>query len=313
MRPSQRLIQVVLGVIWLVDGILQFQPYMFTKSFATDVLAGVGQGQPAFVGHPVVSMAQFLTPHIAIWNAIFATIQVLIGVGLLFRKTVKPTLMASFAWVIVVWWFGEAFGQMLNGMGTLISGAPGAVLLYGLIGVLAWPTGRTLEVSASASGPLGDFGGRVVWAAVWLVDAALQFLPMNSAKGALSSAITAGASGEPSLLASISNHVGNAIHGHGPVAAVLLGIVEVAIGLGVFSRRPNAALMAGAALALVVWVVGQDLGGILTGQGTDPNAGPLYILLALTCYRWPEAVKARVPFRAQQRVPDSPVDRLAGI
>ena len=312
MKPSQRLIQIVLGVIWLVDGILQFQPYMFTKSFATDTLAGVGQGQPGFVAHPVTAMAQFLTPHIAFWNAIFATIQVLIGVGLLVRRTVKPALAVSFGWVVAVWWFAEAFGQMFNGSATIVSGAPGAVLLYGIIGVLVWPTGETREVSASASGPFGDLGGRVAWAAVWMIDAVLQFLPANHAKGALSSSVTAAVSGEPSLLASISNHAGNAIHGSGPTVAILLGITEVIIGLGVFGRRPNIALMTGAALALVIWVVGQDLGGILTGQGTDPNTGPLYILLAFTCYQWPSKVAERVSER-RVRIAEGTVDRLAGI
>lgn len=310
MKPSQRLIQIVLGVIWLIDGILQFQPYMFTKSFATDMLAGVGQGQPGFVAHPVTAMASFLSPHIALWNALFATTQVLIGLGLLMRKTVKPALAVSFAWVIAVWWFAEAFGQMLNGGATIISGAPGAVLLYGLIGALVWPTGESREVSASASGPFGDMGGRMVWAAVWVIDAVLQFLPMNTTKGALSSAITSSASGEPGFLATISNHVGNAIHGHGPVIAVALGIIELMIGLGALGRRPNIALMTGAGLALVIWVVGQDLGGIFTGQGTDPNAGPLYILLAFTCLQWRGAVSTRFSLRSLG-IAKRPVEQLA--
>ncbi len=309
MRPSQRFIQIVLGVIWLVDGILQFQPYMFTKAFATDVLAGVGQGQPAFVSHPVTAMAQFLTPHIAFWNAIFATIQVLIGVGLLIRRTVKPALVVSFGWVIAVWWFAEAFGQMFGGSSTILNGAPGAVLLYGLIGAMVWPTNQSKEISASGSGLVGDMGGRIIWAALWILDAGLQFLPANHAKGALSSAITGAASGEPGFLASISNSVGHTIKGFGPEIAILLGIAEVLIGLGVLGKRPNIALMAGAGLALVIWVVGQDLGGILTGQGTDPNAGPLYILLALTCYQWPNTVSERFSFRLL-RVRERSVDQV---
>lgn len=310
MRPSQRFVQIVLGIIWLVDGVLQFQPYMFTKDFATNILAGVGQGQPAFVAQSVAAMAQFLTPHIAFWNAIFATIQVLIGVGLLLPRTVKAALAVSFGWVVLVWWLAEAFGQMLGGSATIVSGAPGAVLLYGLIGALVWPTDGSKEVSASAGGPFGDFGGRILLAGVWIIDAVLQFLPDNHAKGALSSAITAGASGEPGLLASISNHVGHAIQGRGTLVAIILGFAEVAIGLGALGRRPNIALLSGAALALVIWVVGQDLGGILTGQGTDPNAGPLYILLALTCYQWPRFVPAKTPADAV-RVSDVTLDQLA--
>lgn len=39
-------------------------------------------------------------------------------------------------------------------------------------------------------------------------------------------------------------------------------------------------IFAATGLALLIWVVGQDFGGILTGQATDLNTGPLLILLA---------------------------------
>lgn len=47
-------------------------------------------------------------------------------------------------------------------------------------------------------------------------------------------------------------------------------------------RRSGPALWAGIALSLVFWVLGQNFGGMLAGHATDPNAGPLYVLLALT-------------------------------
>jgi hypothetical protein len=40
-----------------------------------------------------------------------------------------------------------------------------------------------------------------------------------------------------------------------------------------------------AVLAAAIGVAGQDLGGILTGSGTDPESGPLLILLVLAY--WP--------------------------
>ena len=39
------------------------------------------------------------------------------------------------------------------------------------------------------------------------------------------------------------------------------------------------------ALAAVLWVVGEDFGQIFTGAATDPNSGPLLVLLALAY--WP--------------------------
>ena len=60
--------------------------------------------------------------------------------GLLFRRTARPALVVSFAWAFVVWWFGEGFGMIPMGMASPLTGAPGAVLLYGLIGLLVWPS-----------------------------------------------------------------------------------------------------------------------------------------------------------------------------
>lgn len=42
--------------------------------------------------------------------------------------------------------------------------------------------------------------------------------------------------------------------------------------------------------AAVIWVVGENFGGILAGGATDPNSGPPLILLALAY--WPVRPKA---------------------
>ena len=53
MRLSRRFAQIALGLLWLLDAGLQLQPFMFTRGFATQVLAPNGDGQPAFVAVPV--------------------------------------------------------------------------------------------------------------------------------------------------------------------------------------------------------------------------------------------------------------------
>jgi hypothetical protein len=52
-------------------------------------------------------------------------------------------------------------------------------------------------------------------------------------------------------------------------------------------------------LNLAYWVFGQGLGGIFQGQATDPNAGPLFILLAYVMY-------TLVPFDSRERQPSAP-------
>jgi hypothetical protein len=57
------------------------------------------------------------------------------------------------------------------------------------------------------------------------------------------------------------------------------------IGLGpLLTKRSAVFLVAGIALSLDYWIFGQAFGQMLTGMGTDPNTGPLVILLALTIF-----------------------------
>ena len=59
-----------------------------------------------------------------------------------------------------------------------------------------------------------------------------------------------------------------------------------AVAAGVWNRsliRP--ALIVAAIAAVVIWVAGEQFGGILTGQATDPNTGPLLFLIAAAF--WP--------------------------
>lgn len=87
--------QIALGLLWLIDGALQFQPYMFGKSFVTGVLLPSAAGQPNFIGTPITWLAHLVEPHVVLFNAFAAGLEVLIGVGLLYRRTVRPALAVS--------------------------------------------------------------------------------------------------------------------------------------------------------------------------------------------------------------------------
>jgi hypothetical protein len=47
---------------------------------------------------------------------------------------------------------------------------------------------------------------------------------------------------------------------------------------------------------------GESFGGVFTGLGTDPNTGPLLVLLALTVY--PNRVRATSTAAVPSRVPE---------
>jgi hypothetical protein len=53
------------------------------------------------------------------------------------------------------------------------------------------------------------------------------------------------------------------------------------VGAGLFLQTRRAALITGVGVAILVGIVGQDLGGLLSGQASDPGSGAPLVLLAL--------------------------------
>ena len=270
---TRRTLQTVLGLVWLLDGALQFQSFMYSKGFI-DMLTGLESGQPHWLGSSLNWAANIASRDLTLFNTLFALVQVFIGLGILYRPTVKPALAASFGWTLVVWWFGEAFGMLFMNMANPLTGAPGAVLLYALIGLMVWPNGRP-------GGLLGVRGTKITWAALWLVMAWLWLLGPNSSANATHDAINAAPSGM-SWLSTVQDWVANGAHGNGEVIALVLALVSAVIGIGVAAGWQVKRLLGLAiVLNLAYWVLGQGFGGIFQGGATDPNAGLLFVVLAV--------------------------------
>jgi len=273
---TRRAVQTVLGLIWLLDGGLQFQSFMYSKGFIK-VITGQTAGQPGWVADSIKWAAHIAASNLTVWNTLFALTQVAIGVGLLYRRTVRPALTLSFAWVLVVWWFGEAFGMLFMNMAQPLTGAPGGVLLYALVGLLVWPSGRP-------GGLLGIRGAKTMWAVLWLVVAWLWLLAPSSSANATHNALVSVDTGM-GWLNSLQNNVAIAAKGNGLAIALVLAAASAAIGIAVAADwRPRLFLGIAIGLSLVYWILPQGLGGIFAGRGTDPNAGPLFVLLACAMY-----------------------------
>jgi hypothetical protein len=294
---TQRVLQIVLGCFWILDAALQYQPFMFGKQFVPSFITGNAGGQPEPISWLITTAGHFISPDVVVWNTLFATVQVFIGFGLLFRRSVRPALLVSFAWAFGVWFFGEGLGDVLTGSATALTGAPGSVFIYGLLGLMAWPRSASIErtghdkdgdvtgiaSSAAAQGVGGALTPLAVWAGYWVLSAVLFLFPMNRTQTSISSTITGMASGTPEWYAHFLNSFGNAFSSIGVETAWVLAIASLIIGLGpLVVRRPGLLLFIGGLLSFVLWITGQGfLGGVLSGSGTDPNTSPLIILLAL--------------------------------
>ena len=171
---TRRRLQIALGSLWLIDGVLQAQPFMFGRGFATQVIDAAGQGQPGFVSAPVHWLSTVIAAHPAAWNVPFALIQLLLGVGLLYHRTARLALAASIAWALGVWYFGEGLSGLASGQASLTTGAPGSALLLAILATAAWPT----RADGSSERPASWLP--FAWAAIWVGGAVFQALPQNA-------------------------------------------------------------------------------------------------------------------------------------
>jgi copper(I)-binding protein len=284
---TRRGLQLVLGALWLLDGALQLQPFMFGSGFAGDELSPAGDGQPGWVSAGVHWAATLVGAHPAPWNTLFAVVQLALGIGLLIRPLVRIALVASVGWALGVWYFGEGLAGLASGHGSLLTGAPGAVLLYAVLAFVVWP-------APAADAPAGwrgwlrhDSSGAppawtpIAWAVIWIGGAVLQALPGQNTAGDIADSL----SGDdmPGWQMGFNTAIADHVRGLGSAGVWILLALLVAVGLTALGGARLRAISGwtGAVLATVFWFAGQGFGDLASGQATDPNTGPLLILFAL--------------------------------
>jgi hypothetical protein len=282
----RRALQLVLAAIWLLDAVLQYQSFMYTKAFG-QMLAGTASGNPSVIARPITWDAALVEHHLVLINTIFATIQLVIGFGIALRPTVRYALALSVAWSLGVWWFGEGLGGVLSGTASPLNGAPGAVIIYALLAVLLWPAGRDVRAPFAAARAVGAPVARGLWLVLWLSLAYFALTPANRAPQAASTMISGMESGNPGWLAALDRGAASLVSGQGLAASVVLAVALILVAAGVYLPAPaaRATLALAIVVALVIWVFGEAFGMIMAGGATDPNSGLPLILLALSY--WP--------------------------
>ena len=290
---ARRVLQLILAATWLLDGMLQYQSSMYTPMFG-QMIGGTAAGNPGVIARPISWNAALVEHHLVLLNTVFATIQLLLGLGIAYRPTVRVALAASIAWSLGVWWFGEGLGGVLSGGASPVSGAPGAVILYALLAVLLWPADRPgVTAPFVAARAVGAPVARLLWLVLWGSLAYFALTPANRAPQALHDMIVSMTGGEPGWVTGLENHAAALLAHQGLAASIALAVTLIVIAVGVFLPPPLArsALLLALVVAAFIWVFGEAFGQILAGGATDPNSGPLLALLALAY--WPLATAGR--------------------
>jgi hypothetical protein len=277
----RRCLELVLAGLWLLDALLQFQAVMFTTDFAR-MIGAAAAGNPAFVAGPVRWTAHLIAGRPLLANGVFATLQLLIGLGIAWRPARRVALATSVAWALGVWWLGEGLGGLLSGGTSPAAGLPGPALLYALAAVLLWPPRPGRDAAFPAAGRVGAVAARTVWVALW------GALAVSTAvwPGALGRDVSAVAAGQPGWLDGTDQQLARLLL-DGRSVTIALAVVLALVAAGGCGPVPVArvAVLLAIAAGVALWLA-QGLGGILAGGATDPSSGPLLVLLAF-CY-WPQ-------------------------
>jgi hypothetical protein len=177
-----------------------------------------------------------------------------------------------------IWWLGEGMGGVLTGSAAGSMGAPGAALLYAVIGLAAWP-GR-----ADAGRPVRWLPA--AWFVVWGGTAVLSALPAQTTPDALAGQVLMGSTMSPGFLArpelALAERISRLSGGTALAIAAVIVAVQVGIAFGglVTGRLRAIAAVLAFGFAALTWVLCQGFGGITTGEATDLATAPLLVLFA---------------------------------
>jgi cytochrome oxidase Cu insertion factor (SCO1/SenC/PrrC family) len=290
---ARRILRIGFGIIWLVDGLLQLQASM-PLGLPTSVIQPAASTSPHWVQQLVNSGLTIWSNHPVQAAAATVWIQVGLGIWLLVAprgRWSRTGGLASAGWGLVVWIFGEAFGGIFAPGLTWLFGAPGAVVLYCVAGLLLALPERAFSTPRLGRTMLACAGSFFVGTAILQAWPGRGFwqgrIHASSHVGTLTGMVQQMArTPQPGFLASWVASFGafDAAHGWAVNLVVVVGLAAIGVALCTGRRRfVFPALLGAVVLCLADWVLVEDL-GFLGGVGTDPNSMVPMALVLVTGY-----------------------------
>jgi cytochrome oxidase Cu insertion factor (SCO1/SenC/PrrC family) len=301
-EPAWRqLLRVGFGVIWIFDGLLQAQPAM-AAGLPSQVIEPTAASSPTWVQHVVNWAGTTWSYHPIQAGASAVWIQLGIGVWLIAAPRgfwSRLAGLASVAWGLVVWVFGEAFGGIFAPGLTWLFGAPGAALFYCTAGALIALPERTWHSARLGRAVLSLLGLFFIGMAVLQAWPGRGFWQgtVHGQQGTLTGMVSSMAgTPQPAFLEVWVHSFASFTAAHGFAVNLFAVIALAAIGAGLLSaglpevglRAPAPWLLKATVIAMVVlcladWVLIEDL-GFFGGLGTDPNSMIPMALVVVTGY-----------------------------
>jgi nitrite reductase (NO-forming) len=120
-------VRIAFGVIWLIDGVLEWQPADFHNFL--QLITAMSQGQPKPVA-AVINAGQVVAavnPILA--NALLAALETAIGLSLITNVLSRWALRISVLLAVMIWVFGQGLGMVFMPGATDIQSGPLYVLV----------------------------------------------------------------------------------------------------------------------------------------------------------------------------------------
>ena len=273
-------IRLVLGILWIVDGILQFQPEM-PYGFLSVVI------EPSIQAINNVGVEKFLMIGYNIWllhpfqfDALSGSLQIFIGVAYLLNRSTKALNYISFIsiiWALVIWIFCEGLGGIPESGVSLLTGFPGSALIYIILAV---------PYISLKLGNIKNLQKYFIYtvSAIFLIGGILQLIPGNTfwTKGQLAYDIymNINQQGENPIVYAILNHAYVYLLFRENYINIFMFLLMIASGLFILLHIRTGLVLATVFVGLT-WLLFQDM-GIYILPATDPNTGlPLLLVLVI--------------------------------
>ena len=273
-------IRLVLGILWIVDGILQFQPEM-PYGFLSVVI------EPSIHAINNVGVERFLMIAYNIWllhpfkfDALSGSLQIFIGAAYLLNRSTKALKYISFIsiiWALVIWIFGEGLGGIPESGVSLLTGFPGSALIYIILAV---------PYISPKLGNIKNLQKYFIYtvSAIFLIGGILQLIPGNTfwTKGQLAYDIymNINQQGENPIVYVILNHTYVYLLFRENYLNIFMFLLMIASGLFILLHIRTGLILATVFVGLT-WLLFQDM-GIYILPATDPNTGlPLLLMLVI--------------------------------